>query len=67
VSALLMGLFLVAAAVPVRANECTGRCREKARACKDRCKLGHPEGASPARHRCLQRCELHEHECRARC
>jgi hypothetical protein len=50
-----------------RADRCRAHCRDKARACKLRCKMGHPEGASEGRHRCLQRCELHEAECRTRC
>jgi hypothetical protein len=64
----LVALFVIAALPSdARADRCTAHCRERARACKDRCKLGHPEGASPSRHRCLQSCELHEHECRAGC
>jgi hypothetical protein len=52
---------------PVRADPCRAHCRDKARVCKDRCKLHHPEGASPERHQCLKECELREHECRAHC
>ena len=49
------------------ADPCRAHCRDVARACKLRCKANHPEGASPSRHRCLERCELREAECRTRC
>ena len=50
-----------------RADKCRAHCRDKARACKLRCKLNHPEGASQSRHRCLERCELAEANCRTEC
>lgn len=59
---LLIGFSTVATADPCRAH-----CRDKARACKLRCKMNHPEGASDSRHRCLQQCELREADCRTRC
>lgn len=49
------------------ADRCRAHCRDVARACKLRCKANHPEGASESRHRCLERCELREAECRTRC
>jgi hypothetical protein len=49
------------------ADRCRAHCRDKARACKLRCKLNHPEGASEGRHRCLERCELAEAQCRTQC
>jgi hypothetical protein len=70
--ALLLGLCLVGfagASLPstVAADPCRAHCRDKARACKRHCKRNHPEGASPSRHRCLETCEMHEADCRARC
>lgn len=50
-----------------QADPCRAHCRDVARACKLRCKANHPEGASESRHRCLERCELREAECRTRC
>ena len=49
------------------ADRCRAHCRDVARACKMRCKANHPEGASESRHRCLERCEMREAECRTRC
>ncbi len=49
------------------ADPCRAHCRDGARACKKRCKMSHPEGASESRHRCLERCELREADCRTRC
>ncbi|MCA1663020.1 MAG: hypothetical protein LC659_01860 [Myxococcales bacterium] len=54
-------------ATSAHADRCRAHCRDVARACKLRCKASHPEGASDSRHRCLQRCELREAECRTRC
>jgi hypothetical protein len=62
VAALVCGL-----AGGARADRCRAHCRDKARACKLRCKLNHPEGASESRHRCLERCELAEAQCRTEC
>lgn len=66
--ALLVAVFLVAAmGSAASADPCRAHCRDVARLCKKKCKLNHPEGASPARHQCLERCELREAECRTRC
>ncbi len=65
--ALLVSLFLVGAVGQASADPCRAHCRDVARLCKKRCKQSHPEGASPARHQCLERCELHEAQCRTRC
>lgn len=68
VGALLAMAMAVALPSVARAGDpCRAHCRDKARLCKDRCKEGHPEGASPARHECLKRCEIHEDECRVHC
>jgi hypothetical protein len=50
-----------------QADRCHAHCRDKARTCKLRCKLNHPEGPSQSRHRCLERCELAEAQCRTEC
>jgi hypothetical protein len=63
----LMLTLLATFATTAHANRCRAHCRDRARACKMRCKLNHPEGASESRHRCLQQCELREAECRERC
>jgi hypothetical protein len=68
--ALLLAIFVLGAIVPAStasADRCRAHCRDRARACKLRCKMGHPEGASESRHRCLQTCEMHEADCRVRC
>jgi hypothetical protein len=49
------------------ADPCRAHCKDVARACKLRCKMNHPEGASESRHKCLERCELREAECRTHC
>ena len=49
------------------ADPCRAHCRDVARACKLHCKANHPEGASDSRHRCLEKCELREADCRTRC
>jgi hypothetical protein len=64
--AALVAFGALSAAPSALADPCHARCRERARACKDRCKLRH-EHFDEARHRCLQECELREHECRAGC
>jgi len=61
---LLIAFFLFTAAAS--ADPCRARCRDRARACKTRCKMSH-EHFDDRRHRCLQNCELHEDECRSRC
>jgi hypothetical protein len=64
----LVALLLVCGlAGAAQADRCRAHCRDKARACKLRCKLNHPEGASESRHRCLERCELAEAQCRTSC
>jgi hypothetical protein len=50
-----------------RADRCRAHCRDVARSCKLHCKANHPEGASESRHRCLEKCELREADCRTRC
>ena len=65
--ALLLVLSLSLVPTVVKADPCRAHCRDKARLCKDRCKAAHPEGASPSRHECLRRCEIHEDECRVHC
>ncbi len=65
---LVVALGLLAlSSTAASADACRAHCRDVARACKLRCKMSHPEGASDARHRCLQKCELREAECRTRC
>ena len=58
-------LFLIPAGVS--ADPCRARCRDRARACKDRCHLAHENPFDERRHRCEKVCVLHEHECRAGC
>ncbi len=59
-------LMLLALSFPAQAGDCRLRCKEKARACKDQCKLELPH-LNDARHRCLKSCEIHEHECKSHC
>jgi hypothetical protein len=54
------------AAPRVLADPCRAHCRDRARVCKDRCKLRHGH-FDEARHHCLQECELKEDECRSHC
>ena len=65
--ALLVTVAIVMLPSLASADRCRAHCRDVARACKMRCKMNHPEGASDSRHRCLERCEMHEAECRTRC
>ena len=66
--ALIFGaiLALTASMSSAASADCRLRCKEKALACKDRCKLNLPH-LNDARHRCLKVCELNEHECKAKC
>lgn len=64
---LMAALAVMAPSLAEARDPCREHCRDKARLCKDRCKAGHPEGASPARHECLKGCEIREDECRTHC
>jgi hypothetical protein len=65
--AIVAAFVVLALAGTASADKCRAHCRDVARACKLRCKMNHPEGASDSRHRCLEKCELHEADCRTRC
>ena len=63
--ALVMVLGMCAPTV-ARAEKCRTRCSEKAKTCKLRCKITGAQ-MEEAKKQCLQKCELHEHECKAGC
>jgi hypothetical protein len=63
---LLLALALLALPSQLLADPCRAHCRDRARVCKDRCKINHHDNLE-ARHVCLERCDMHEHECRAHC